>query len=364
VRAAAGERAVAHAPVTFVSTGTYWRNAWKYRARTYRHFGWDNGTMFANLLAVAAARDLPARIVSGFLDAQVNRLLGLDSAREVALHLVPVGWLKEPVAEDEGDPPPLELETLPYSRHEVDYPAMRAMHESSTLAEPDEVAAWHGAAAPLRALPEPAGAVIPLEPPPLDRLPPDSVEDVIARRGSSRAFRRESIPLEALSAALVRATRGIPADFLAPGAQLNDLYVIVHAVDGIPPGAYVFHRDPPGLETLRTGDFRREAGFLGLEQALPADCSAAVFFLADLDAVLERFGNRGYRAVQLEAGIIGGRLYLSQYAHRLGATGLTFYDDEVTRFFSPHAEGNSRGTSKSAIFLVALGRTAKMIQGW
>ena len=39
--------------------------------------------------------------------------------------------------------------------------------------------------------------------------------------------------------------------------------------------------------------------------------------------------------------------------HRFGATGLTFYDDEVTRFFSPHAEG------KSAIFLVALGKSVK-----
>jgi len=37
----------------------------------------------------------------------------------------------------------------------------------------------------------------------------------------------------------------------------------------------------------------------------------------------------------------------------LGATGLTFYDDDVTRFFSPHAEG------KSAIFLVAVGHGVK-----
>jgi hypothetical protein len=36
----------------------------------------------------------------------------------------------------------------------------------------------------------------------------------------------------------------------------------------------------------------------------------------------------------------------------LGASGLTFYDDDVTAFFSPHASG------KSAIFVVALGRTA------
>src|SRR5918996_2820427 len=62
------EPTVRHAPVTVVCTGTYWRNAWKYRARTYRHFGWDNGTMLANLLATATALNLPARVLTGFVD--------------------------------------------------------------------------------------------------------------------------------------------------------------------------------------------------------------------------------------------------------------------------------------------------------
>ena len=54
------EPAVAAAPAIIICTGTYWRNAWKYQARTYRHFGWDNGTLLANMLAVAAASGLPA----------------------------------------------------------------------------------------------------------------------------------------------------------------------------------------------------------------------------------------------------------------------------------------------------------------
>jgi len=152
---------------------------------------------------------------------------------------------------------------------------------------------------------------------------------------------------------LDRATRGVLADFLDPvGSQLNQLYLIVHAVEGLDSGAYVFHRDRGLLECLKQGNFRAQAGYLGLEQELPADAAVDIFFLADLRPILHRFGNRGYRIVQLEAGILGGRLYLAAYAQRLGATGLTFYDDDVTRFFSPHAEG------KSAIFLVALGKSA------
>src|SRR5207237_8661195 len=107
------------------------------------------------------------------------------------------------------------------------------------------------------------------------------------------------------------------------------------------------------LELLKAGDFRNEAQYLGLEQALPGDASAAIFFMADLYPILDRFGNRGYRAVQLEAGIIGGNIYLAAYAQHLGATGLTFFDDDVTNFFSPHAK------DKSAIFLLAIGKPLK-----
>jgi hypothetical protein len=46
-------------------------------------------------------------------------------------------------------------------------------------------------------------------------------------------------------------------------------------------------------------------------------------------------------------------MYLASYAQRLGATGLTFFDDDVTQFFSPHAAG------KSTIFLVAIGKSLK-----
>jgi len=58
--------------------------------------------------------------------------------------------------------------------------------------------------------------------------------------------------------------------------------------------------------------------------------------------------------VQLEAGISSGKLYLAAYAQRLGATGLTFYDDEVIQFFSPHSH------DKSVIMLVA-GRQERQI---
>ena len=353
VEATGGEPAVAHAPLTIICTCTYWRNAWKYQARTYRHFGWDNGTLLANMLAVATALGLPARVVCGFVDASVNRLLDVDSQREMAFSLVVLGHVAAlpPLSAEEISP--LRLETVPLSQREVDYPLMREMHAASSLHSAEEAAAWRGVT-PMSDLPSATGQIVQLSSLSDAEMPRDPIEQVIQRRGSTREFARSLISLPQLSTMLDRATRGVPADFLdPPGAQLNHLYLIVHAVEGLAPGAYVFHRSGGVLECLKQGNFRADAGYLGLGQQLPADAAVDIFFLADLRPILQRFGNRGYRAVQLEAGILGGKLYLGAYAQRLGATGLTLFDDDVTRFFSPHAEG------KSAIFLVAVGHSAK-----
>ena len=351
--ATGAEPGVSHAPLTIICTGIYWRNAWKYQARAYRHFGWDNGTILANLLAMCAALALPAQVVLGFLDSEVNRLLDLDPKREVAFSLVPIGYAAElPPAPPEGIRP-LKLEIVPLSKREVDYPAMRAMHEASSLYSESEVADWRRERL-TRKLPAVQGACVSLESHGDEEISRKPISEVILRRGSTRKFARVPISFAQLSTILDRATRGIPADFLhPPGASLNDLYLIVHAVEGLPPGAYVFHRDRSLLECLKEGEFRERARYLGLEQELPGDASVAVFFLADLQRILNHFGNRGYRAVQLEAGVLGGKMYLAAYAQGLGATGLTFYDDDVAAFFSPHAEG------KSAIFLMAVGKSPK-----
>jgi SagB-type dehydrogenase family enzyme len=351
-QATAMEPAVACAPATIICTGTYWRNAWKYQARTYRHFGWDNGTLLANMLAVSAASGLPAEIVLGFVDDEVNRLLDLDTRREVSLCLVPIGRASEGSLPAPREAPALGLETIPLSQREVEFAGMLEMHDASSLESEEEVAQWRGKPPPAFPSSAPAGETVRLQQLPDEEQPKDTIEQVILRRGSTRAFdQAASVTLAQLSTICDYATRGLPADFLAPpGAQLNDIYLIVHSVQGLKPGAYFFRRDQNTVELLKEGKFRTEAHHLGLEQELPADACVDVFFLADLERILERYGNRGYRAVQLEAGAIGGRMYLAAYAQRLGATGLTFFDDDVTNFFSPHAK------SKSAIFLLAIGK--------
>jgi SagB-type dehydrogenase family enzyme len=235
---------------------------------------------------------------------------------------------------------------------------MLEMHDASSLESEEEVAQWRGRHQTFPSS-APAGETFRLERVPKEQQPTDTIEQVILRRGSTRAFdKTASITREQLSTIVDCATSGLPTDFLEPlGTGLNDLYLIVHAVQGLKPGAYFFRSEQNTLELLKAGAFRPEAYDLGLEQDLPADACVDIFFLADLKRILEGYGNRGYRAVQLEAGAIGGRMYLAAYAQHLGATGLTFFDDDVVNFFSPHAIG------KSAIFLLAIGKSRKLQQG-
>jgi SagB-type dehydrogenase family enzyme len=344
--AAAGDPArVAGAPATLVLSAIHWRNAWKYRARAYRHFFWDAGTLLANTLATAAALDLPVRVLLGFADDAVDALLGLDPARESSLALVPLG-AGAPAPPDPGPLPPLRPATVPLSPREADEPLIRAAVAASSLPDGAAAAAWSGTAG------EPAGpgGVVP----PAPRLPGDPLGPVILRRASTRVFARESIPREVLDAVLDAAVRDLPLDAAGPAAAgLLDLGLLVHAVDGLAPGAYALDRDRRVLRLLREGAFRAEGGYLCLEQPLGADASAVVFFLGDLARAAARLGDRGYRALNLLAGLLGGRLYLAAYALGLGATGLTFYDDDVVRFFGEAAAG------RDAIFATALGRPAR-----
>ncbi len=343
---AAADEELAARSATIILSAIYWRNTWKYQARGYRHLFWDSGSMLSNLLAAATALDLPARVVTGFVDLEVNGLLALDGEKEGALVLVPVGGQL-----NAAPPAPviaaIEPEVIPLSSSEVDYPLLRDAYANSALDSESEVLAWREEArAPSR--PPPAGALVALPAP----RPSGgrTLAETIMARGSTREFSGAPIGADELSTALWHATRGWPADV---PSGLVDLFLTVHAVEGLEPGAYAYHPDSHALEQITRGDFRERSAYLCLEQPLGGMSSATVFFLADLDSILEAYGNRGYRLANLEAGLIGGRLYLCAYAQRFGATGLTFYDKDVVDFFSPHALG------KDAIFVTALGRSVK-----
>lgn len=352
-RASGEEQSVVSAPVTLVFTSISWRSTWKYRDRAYRYHFWDNGMIAANALAMAAAHELPARLVMGFVEADVNRLMGIDGQRELALSLLALGHRAEALRDCPAieELPDIDVEVIAISPSQVDYPSIREAHSDSSLTARDDPRHWRKAKVESD-LPPAVGEEFPLVP--IEELPSEAIEDVIQRRASTRRFARKPMPFAELSTIIDRATAGIPADFLlGSAAGLNDIYAIVNRVEGLPPGAYFCRTADRTMELLKPGDFYERAAYLALDQELGGDACVTFFFMADLEAVLRSYGNRGYRAAQMEAGIIGGKMYLASYALKRGATGLTFYDDDVTAFFAPHAG------AKSCMLVVSVGIPGK-----
>jgi SagB-type dehydrogenase family enzyme len=353
------DSAATQAQAAIIYTDIPAHNAIKYQAREFRHAFWDCGTILANTEALAAAYHLPARLLLGFVDERVNLLLGLDGHSEYALAVFALGTGQN--LQGKSAPPVEEIHSpVETSRGRVlDWPAIQAIYQASKLSDPQQVSAW-------RLSPDETVPGVPESPasgelyhlPTSDNLPPaQSIEAVIQRRGSPRQFSQQPVTLEQLSILLERAFRPIASDFCGrPGAELNQAYLIANAVEDLPSGSYVYHPQEHALELLQAGNLRQIAGFLALGQDLGAEASADLYFLADLEPILNRWGNRGYRAAQMDASLRAGRIYLAAHALGFGATGLTFYDDEVTAFFSPHA------ATKSVMFLVAAGYRARRRQ--
>ncbi|MXW29545.1 MAG: SagB/ThcOx family dehydrogenase [Chloroflexi bacterium] len=330
-----------HTPAAIVVyTSTFWRNSWKYGSRTYRHAFWDGGTILAHSMAAAHANGLWANLVTRYADAAINDVIDVDGETEVSVALLPLGaGLDAPPVDA---PARLDMPVVPLSRNPIDYPLIREAHAATTLTGPSPVGSMEKGEGKDSAS---GGDLIPLGE---GELLTRELEDVILRRGSSRRFAREPISLPALAAMLDAAARPTEPDGADAGEAFNDLYVIANAVDGLPEGIYRYRPSLRSLDPVSVSGTRVLSEHLDLDQPLGGDAAADLYFIADMPAVLDRWGARGYRTAHLDASIRAGRVYLAAYALGLGATGLTFYDDEVVE-----ALGAAQGSAVT--FLVAVG---------
>jgi SagB-type dehydrogenase family enzyme len=310
---------------TLVVTGIPWRTAWKYGERGFRHLYWDAGTMLANLFAVADTLGLDAQVWTGFVDDDVARLVGVDGVTEFPLALVTIGdgdAIETPV-----ELPPLDVEIEPISVHPIAFPLITEAQQAGALADISAVTEWRARAVDGSAMRRS------VEPP--TEATSESIEQVILRRGSTRIMRPDDAPRALLEWGIAAAARPVPGDFARDGTTLLEHNLSVHGIEGVAPGAYRW-RDGD-LEVVRPGQFRPLTQQLCLDQPLGGDSAYTAFHSADLDVVLGALGDRGYRVAQLEAGIASGRLSLAAFALGCGATGLTFFDEPVRRFFATNA---------------------------
>jgi SagB-type dehydrogenase family enzyme len=363
--ATANNQDIANSAIAIIFTSIAWRNAWKYQARSYRHWFWDSGVIAANLLATTHAMGLFTRITMGFVDDEISEMLSLEDKREAAIAIAAIGNASEEniIAlsqhhGSEGKIPHISIPSIRSlsKRSEIDYPEIWALNQASELTSKQEVEEWISSGHRHQSLlsigphhSQRKDSKSENNPPEISKESDErvktspSLKEIILWRGSSRKFARTNISLSALKTILYCSTGGVPLDILKDQENsLIDIYFIANAVDGLTPGAYFYDHSVsatnPNSSIYRIKEIvgsRNISGYLCLGQTLFSDASVVFFLMTDLQSALGSLGNRGYRASQFEAGVIAGKIYLTAYALGIGASGSTFFDDAVTELFSP-----------------------------
>lgn len=292
------------AVLAVVFSGVPWRTAWKYAERGYRHLFWDCGTMLSQGLLAARSRGIAAEIRTGFIDGTVSRLIGAHR-HEVPLAVLTLGpgepALSPTATGTAGDLGP----------GYEDFPLVDAVQMSGRLPDRAAVAGWLAR----HATPRPETVV----PPPSDAAAAPAAT-LIRNRGSARRFD----PSRAISGDHVRWLVDLlrlppPWD----GGVIPGIRLLVHAVTGMPAGAY--RVDPDGLHRTGPADRDRSQRFC-VDQELGRDAALLVCFVADGGYADDA---RAYRTALLAAGLGLGRLYLASGVLGIGCTGLTMVDAMV-----------------------------------
>src|SRR6266705_606396 len=258
--AAATSDATAFSPLTIVLTSFVGRNAWKYEARSYRHWFWDGGVIAANLLATCQSESLTTKLVMSFVDQEVDKLLGVEEEKEATVALAAIGsGSKKGSDPTQRKIPELDLQNEEPSREVAEYPIIWETNRASDLQSQTEVERWRDSLTPVRPKAHHSENNFPLRHS-TENSP--SLKDVILLRGSTRRFAQKPVSFEALSTIIDCSTSHIPMDFLPDDQSLIEFYLIANDVTGLPAGSYHYDKGRNSLEQLREGKSRHASGYL------------------------------------------------------------------------------------------------------
>ena len=305
----AGQPAIAESHCVLLFTGIYGRSAWRYKERAYRRILLDTGHAVANTIEMARALGLDATLLGGFYDDGLEELFFLTRKEEFPL--LGIALSRDGLLKSAGQLP--SLPPVEAAKRVDTHDPMQIQQNTCERIYAD---------APLR---------------PVVSVPPSSArfdaggfdpQAVILQRRSTRKFNGGSILLKEAEDMLRFAFRNEGSDWrLAPGKM--GFHLAVFEVDGKTPGIYSLDPETTIWMLEKEGDYREDLRGIGLGQELTAECSFALFYTADMSALVSDYGDRGYRYACMDAGQIGERIQLWAVHRGFGSSGIGGYYDDL-----------------------------------
>lgn len=162
-----------------------------------------------------------------------------------------------------------------------------------------------------------------------------SLEEALSRRRSVRQYKNASLALKEISQ-LLWAAQGITArdgGRTAPSAGALyplEIYFISGNVDSLRPGVYHYNPADHRLELRTSGD--QQAILSGIVMQASINRGAGVIVLAaEYKRTTRKYGERGIRYVQLEAGHAAQNICLQAVALNIGTVTIGSFSDSIVK---------------------------------
>lgn len=345
-------------PLIICFNSIIWRECWKYLERGFRYCQHDMGHVLGSLMVASADLGLSLDIRALFCDALISATLGLDGSDECPYLVIGVRGNSLSAAKNSDAPAQWIGTANSISAAEISYDIIKKVRSATCMSESQVEAARQRVESgqhrrslentrPATLVTCADDVIAQVAAGHAQRSAADeSVQTTVRRRRSAVDMDgRRRMLLADLSLILAGATRGVNADFLARisdesarnneecGAYFVDLYVYAHRISGLESGLYFWDRARQALVALAHTDQREVAKQASCFQDIAADGCLTLSMVANLKNANEIFGERAYRLVHYEAGIIGQLLYLGATALGYDATGIgCFVDDAINNY--------------------------------
>ncbi len=387
-KACFGHPALQNTPMAIAVTAVFHRSAWRYQDRAYRRIFLDTGHLLGNIEIASAIEDYQVSLIGGFADEAVNELLFLDKQLEGAIAIVPIIDLEDEEQTGRGqesrqlvlrDSQNIAMSkgmmTALRSATDISYPKLpdgellAYLHQATQITEKPNMQKL------LEQVTDKENAVLSSEQD-MDKYnfpfctkvntttasihwgdDLELLENTILQRRSTREYSGGKLELAELKAILDftyqpqhytdQGMDGSPDYF---DLSLIETFIVVTRVEGLEEGCYYYAPKSQELRQIRFKNFQDELHYLCLGQELGRDAGAVIFHTSDLQSAIEKYGDRVYRYLHMDAGHLGQRVNLAAIALGVGVSGIAgFFDDLVNEVLGIPSD-------EAVLYITTLGR--------
>ncbi len=182
-----------------------------------------------------------------------------------------------------------------------------------------------------------------------------SLEETIFKRRSVREYANLPLSLGDISQ-LLWAAQGITVEWggrtapSAGGLYPLEVYLVVGSVDNLAPGVYKYKPQGHKLVKIRDGDVREELAKAVLDQTWVREGAVDIVIAAIYERTTKKYGERGVRYVDMEAGHAAQNICLQATALNLGVVTIGAFDDGLVQGIL------SMSASEIPLYVIPVGR--------